>query len=119
MKKFKFIGDPRHGGDGPAFVKLFGVVFPKGEEVVVRDDAAVVKLSTNNHFVSEDMTPRQALKALEPEISDGSDSSVRGMSRERAELIAEAQTLDLKVDGRWSDARIGEEISKAKIAKAG
>lgn len=103
------------------YCEMGGVKFFDGHGVDLEDEAharLVSKLRNNQHFMVEDMTPKQALKALEPEVSDGSSGSVGGMSRERAELIAEAQSIGIKVDGRWSDARIGEEISKAKIAKA-
>lgn len=48
--QFRFIGDPRHNGDGPDPMRVFGYVFPKGEPVEVSDPHAIRKLSANNHF---------------------------------------------------------------------
>lgn len=105
--------------DDSPYCETGGVKFFDGHGVDLEDETharLVSKLRNNQHFMVEDMTPRQALKALEPQMSaypGGPD-----WAHERVELVTEAQSLGIKVDGRWSDARIGEEISKAKIAKA-
>lgn len=46
----KFIGDPRHGGEGPAAITLYGVAFPKGEWVEPIPAALEAKLPGNSHF---------------------------------------------------------------------
>lgn len=35
----------------------------------------------------------------------------------KAALLAEAESLGVKVDGRWSEAKLAEAIEKAKAAK--
>lgn len=35
----------------------------------------------------------------------------------KAALVEEAKTMGVKVDGRWSDERLAEEIAKAKAAQ--
>ena len=49
MPKARFIGDPRHGGQGPARMTMLDVAFVKGEWADV--SAAVAnRLAVNNHF---------------------------------------------------------------------
>lgn len=45
----RFIGDPRHGGDGPAVLEWYGLSFPKGEWIEVSDEVAG-RLSGHSHF---------------------------------------------------------------------
>lgn len=49
----KFIGDPRHGGEGPDTITLYGVAFPKGEWVEPIPAALEAKLPGNNHFETD------------------------------------------------------------------
>ena len=48
--KARFIGDPRHNGDGPAVLHLYGVDFAKGEWVDPIPSTLEAKLPGNNHF---------------------------------------------------------------------
>jgi hypothetical protein len=57
MPRFKFIGDPSDKFSGPDVLELFGMKFPKGKPVGVKDKAHIAKLRGNSHFeeVSDDI----------------------------------------------------------------
>jgi hypothetical protein len=48
--RFRFIGDPRHDGDGPDVLRAHGYAFPKGEAVEVTDEAVAARLAKSSHF---------------------------------------------------------------------
>ena len=50
MTRFRYIGDPRHDGDGPEIFEMFGYTFVKGGVGVVVEGEAARKLAANNHF---------------------------------------------------------------------
>lgn len=50
MKLITYHGDPANGGEGPPFVHLWDITFPKGEAVEVEDAFAIAKASANSHF---------------------------------------------------------------------
>lgn len=56
MAVFKFIGDAE--GHGPNAIRLFGIEFPKGTAVEVKEDAAISKLNGNGHF--EEVKPQRS-----------------------------------------------------------
>ena len=45
MPAFRFIGDPRHGGEGPDAITLFGLTFGRAGATEVADAAVVRKLA--------------------------------------------------------------------------
>lgn len=49
----RFIGDPRHGGEGRDPFPFMGVVFPKGEWVEEIPDTVAAKLIGHSHFETE------------------------------------------------------------------
>lgn len=107
-------------GDQP-YCETRGVKFFDGQPVAV-DDAQhaelIAKCRTNMHFsVSEDR--RVILDAIKPHIEHSHDAP-RSVEHDenRMQLVAEAEGLGIKVDGRWSDKRLETEISKAKIEAA-
>jgi hypothetical protein len=76
MAKFRFVGDPRHGGDGPHVIEVMGVAIGRNEFVPVPDDVAA-KLATNNHFerfiegaVEPEFEP-EPMSDLEPFVAKG------------------------------------------------
>ena len=50
MPAFRFTGDPRHGGEGPEAITLFGLTFGRAAATEVTDAAVVRKLAANPHF---------------------------------------------------------------------
>jgi hypothetical protein len=54
MAWFKYIGDPRLGGEGPPRIALFGYSFERAIAVEVTDAATSVKLAGNRHFAMAD-----------------------------------------------------------------
>lgn len=70
MASFTFRGDPRDGDDrdgthmrghGPDEIVMFGLTFPKGEPVEVKDAHAIKKLKGHSHFQDADADwPREA-----------------------------------------------------------
>lgn len=64
MVAARFIGDPRHGGDGPASVTMWGHTFAKGVWTELTTETAVLRARGNDHFEVRDEavaeTPRPA-----------------------------------------------------------
>lgn len=58
--KFRFIGDPANGGDGPDMTTLHGVDFPKGQAVTVASEALMALLAGNSHFEAVKTRQRKA-----------------------------------------------------------
>jgi hypothetical protein len=50
MPAFRFIGDPRHSGEGPEKITLFGLTFGRTTATEVLDATAARKLAANPHF---------------------------------------------------------------------
>lgn len=48
--RFRFIGDPRNGGDGPDVVTLGDYEIGRVDFVAVTDEALALKLAGNGHF---------------------------------------------------------------------
>lgn len=48
--KIKFCGDPLTPGSDPDQVKCFGIVFPLGKAVEVKDKAVQERLLASSHF---------------------------------------------------------------------
>jgi hypothetical protein len=51
MASFRFIGDPRHGGEGPDDITLHGHRFDRRHATAVADARVIAKLAGNPHFV--------------------------------------------------------------------
>lgn len=99
--RFRFIGDPRHGGEGPAVIHFGDVAIGRVDFVEV-PPALAEKLSGNWHFESDDSAPQ--MKVVTEATKDV--------------LIAEAESLGIDVDRRWGVPRLEAEIDKA-LAKHG
>jgi hypothetical protein len=56
----RFIGDPRHGGEGPSSFPFGGVVFVKGEWLSDIPEAIASKVRGNSHFETEDAAEKPA-----------------------------------------------------------
>lgn len=54
MARFLFVGDPKHEGDGPNVIDLFGLSFNRLRPTEVADAAVIKKLDTNSHFARQD-----------------------------------------------------------------
>lgn len=102
--KFRFIGDPRHGGEGPASVDVGGVEIGRVEFVRV-PHAIAAKLAGNNHF--ESMADSDKPSAPAPR------SEPAAANPDKEALIAQAEALGVDVDRRWGVPRLVDEISKA------
>lgn len=106
-------------GDQP-YCETRGVKFFDGQprSLDVEQHAELIaKCETNPHF-TVDGDRRKVLAALKPEFVTAGEQ-VGTDDNYRSELLAEAESLGVKVDGRWSDRRLETEISKAKIEAAG
>ena len=59
MASFRFIGDPRHGGQGPDDIALLGYRFSRLHATAVADARVIAKLAGNPHFIQldEDAAP--------------------------------------------------------------
>ena len=103
MAWFKYIGDPRHDGEGRPRIALFGHRFERGAAVEVTDAVTIAKLAGNPHFAVVDgaatakARPRRAQEAkrvhgasaaLLPHGGSGVMTIVASKSRD--ELIARA-----------------------------
>lgn len=53
----RFIGDPRHGGEGPSSFPFGGVVFTKNEWLSDIPEAIADKVRGNSHFETEETVP--------------------------------------------------------------
>jgi hypothetical protein len=51
MASFRFIGDPRHGGQGPDNITLLGHRFNRQHATDVSDAGTIAKLAGNSHFI--------------------------------------------------------------------
>jgi hypothetical protein len=68
MASFRFIGDPRHGGEGADDIMLLGHRFSREHATVVADARVIAKLAGNSHFVrvDEDAAPESPATAVLP-----------------------------------------------------
>lgn len=62
----RFIGDPRHGGEGPSSFPFGGVVFVKGEWLSDIPEAIAGKVRGNSHFETEETVE----KITPPDLGD-------------------------------------------------
>ncbi len=106
-------------GDSP-YVETRGVRLFDGQPVALDEEehaAFIAKALGNPHFEVSGAT-KAVLKALAPEFKEGA-APAGWPDSDMDALAKEAEALGIKVDGRWSKARLETEISTAKIAKAG
>ncbi|MDZ4321936.1 MAG: hypothetical protein U1A07_24415 [Phenylobacterium sp.] len=96
----RFIGDPRHGGEGPSSFPFGGVVFVKGEWLSDIPEAIADKVRGNSHFETEE-TAEKPTKITPPDL-DGDGKPGGSLpadedpeAAEKAEL--RAQLADLGV----------------------
>ncbi len=87
--KFKFIGVP---GERHESLNMFGVVFPLGNAVEIEGKGAE-KLKSHPHF----------------EQAEGASEEVKPTIDQ---LRTKAESLGIKVDKRWAEDRLSDEISK-------
>ena len=102
--------------DDQPYVETRGVRFFDGQAVALDEEVhaeLIGKARTNPHFEVNDAT-KAVLKAMAPDFG-----GVEPADSDMDALVKEAEALGIKVDGRWSKARLEGEISAAKIAKAG
>ncbi len=79
--------------------------------------AFIAKAIGNPHFEIAGDT-KVVLKALAPKFEDPLPAAGWPHDSDFDAMVKEAEALGIKVDGRWSKARLETEISAAKIAKA-
>lgn len=69
MAEFRFIGDPRANGHGPATLELFGLTFGRDEWTPVAGDLAE-RLEGHSHLERRQEAKRAAAPAHEPAEGD-------------------------------------------------
>ena len=107
--RVKFIGNPVNPSDNRGYVDWAGVRFPLNVAVELPEGKAYAKIPQNGHFqIVEDVPEEQAPAPVQPEITTVD---------EKAELIAFAEEHGVKIDKRWSIAKITAAIEDA-AAKA-
>lgn len=70
--RVRFIGDPRHGGEGPEVITILGLSFVKGEWTPVQGDAAR-RLTRHTHFEADadgDGEPGPTVESLRARLDD-------------------------------------------------
>ncbi len=70
MRHFRFKGDPKRNGDGPATITAYGLEFDRDIPTPVADEAIARKLAANSHF--QEMV-RDSVSALEGATGPASD----------------------------------------------
>lgn len=73
MPKYKFVGDPRHGGDGPDVISMLGMTFVKDEAVEVGNKDIAAKLAANSHFVAAEASAKADDEMTVAEVLAGAD----------------------------------------------
>jgi len=108
----RFIGDPRDNFSGPDVLEMFNTKFPRDQWINVEEGPFAVKLRRHNHFEVDSDSVASDGSAIEPvkpvRVRDAA------IDTKREELVDEAEALGVKVDGRWSLARLEAEIAAAK-----
>lgn len=105
----RFIGDPRHGGEGPSLLPFMGVVFAKGEWLEEVPAAVFAKVSGNSHFEAELTAP-----ASEPATVIVTNSLAQDRpDTEVAALQADLTALDVKFDKRWGAPKLRAALDAA------
>lgn len=93
MTKARYIGDPRHDGEGPDQVESCNHAFTKGEWTEVSAEAAR-RLANNNHFevdTDEDGEPGPTVEELRDQCDAlGIEYHPRAGVKRLSELLAEA-----------------------------
>lgn len=105
--KVKFIGNPHDPSDNRGFIEWHGVRFTLNEPMDLPQGKLFEKIPANSHFevVQDDWdyNPAEADKTVaETPPAD-----------EKAELIAFAEQHGVKIDKRWSVAKITAAIEDA------
>ena len=102
MVVVRFIGDPRHDGDGPASIEMWGLTFVKGAWTEVTSETALKRVLTNDHFeTSETAKPAKVkpepVKAPEPEpeLTGGIPSNWRTLHHFKRIALAKSLDADL------------------------
>lgn len=141
--KAKYVGDPRHDGDGPKSVTLHGVTFPKNEWVGDLPPALEAKLPNNSHFevsgASVEKPPNPPLAEVnevvpQPEAADDyphlTPAQEKALDRdgegepggstatdEKAALIAELEAMGVEVDKRLGVPKLKALVDEQKFIK--
>lgn len=99
--KVTFVGDPRNKAHEPDQISVLGIAFAIGVPVEIEDRAILAKLTTNSHFrVDGDKPGEQAPVAEGAAAAD--------------EIRVRAARLGIRIDGRWSEARIRKAVAEAE-----
>lgn len=118
--RVRFIGDPRHDGDGPAVCNLGGLGFPKGEWVGVPEDWPLLpKARTNDHFEIDEGKAAPAPVALTEAGSPKSapDRSSPAIPSDRRSIIAELKQLQADYHVTEATPALLEKLHAARAAK--
>jgi hypothetical protein len=86
MALFRFIGDPRHDGNGAERIEAFGLSFERVHATEVADARVIAKLAGNSHFmaVEADVAPARAAPPAPVAPLDGRKRRPRGAARRPA-----------------------------------
>jgi hypothetical protein len=97
----RFIGDPRHDGDGPASIEMWGHTFVKGVWTELTSELAERKARGSDHFEVSDVakpekvTPPEPVKAPEPEVVKGIPANWRELHHSSRIKLAKSLDADL------------------------
>ncbi len=100
--KVRFIGNPGDSDDNRGYIDWHGVRFTLGEAVDLPEGKLFEKIPGNSHF---EVVPDDC----DHDPRKGEDKS----ADEKAELIAFAEQHGVKIDKRWSVAKITAAIEDA------
>lgn len=101
MVAARFIGDPRHGGDGPASVTMWGHTFAKGVWTELTTETAIQRARGNDHFevsdeaVAELPEPVIEPKAPEPDLPGGIPANWRELHHSKRIALAKRLAPEL------------------------
>lgn len=98
----KFIGNPADPSDNRGFIVWAGERFELNVVRELPEGKAFAKIPTNSHF------------QVVEESWDHDPTVTTTDTPDRAALIAEAETLGVKIDKRWSAEKIAKAIQQAK-----
>jgi hypothetical protein len=125
-----FIGGPDTGDVGSTTFEDtlhgFKVEFPLREPVLIDPENSrgsqngtfleniIKKASVNRYFTVEEATAKKVLKTIAPTFEHKASEPV-DFDPEKEALVAEAESLGIDVDKRWSVRTLESKISEAKI----
>lgn len=114
----RFIGDPRHDGEGPSVLEAFGLSFTKGQWVNIDgNEAAMRKLPGNNHFEVDKGVVAAAIPAPTAKASPAPQTAPQAASV-AADIPSDWQAAHHTKRIAWARQVSGGEVKTAAVADA-